>query len=215
MADSTLSSPETISRLGISSCWAQATVIVSPGDDLDPRPLEIPQAGLALRGAVDGADLEVVLHDVPEHIRRPGDAGKAHHGQLLRHTLGQPDGPQDVVNRGHDVAHRNVLAVGPDGLCRAAPGDHGVNVVVQMLQHGVEPVLQVPHVDQQLHVAALGGDVCHQMEHPLVGRNAQKPQLLHGILLSLRPASRNPQVHYKGRLFKKQVVKSKKCFHLH
>ena len=67
----------------------------------------------------------------------------------------------------------------PDGFGGAAPGNDGVNVVVPVFQDGTKAVLQVAHVDDKLHVAALGSNIGHQVVHPLIGRDAQQTQLLH------------------------------------
>ena len=148
-------------------------------NDLNALVPELTQTGLAFGAAADGAHLEIVLHNVPEHIRGLGDAGKAHHRQLVGHALSQPDGAQNVIDRGDDVAGRDVRAVRPDGFGGAAPGNDGVNVVVPVFQDGTKAVLQVAHVDDKLHVAALGSNIGHQVVHPLIGRDAQQTQLLH------------------------------------
>ena len=148
-------------------------------DDLNALVPELAQTGLALGAAADGAHLEIVLHNVPKHIRGLGDAGKAHYRQLVGHALSQTDGAQNVIDRGDDVAGRDVGAVSPDGLGGAAPGNDGVNVVVPVFQDGTKAILQVAHVDDKLHVAALGSNIGHQVVHSLIGRDAQQTQLLH------------------------------------
>ena len=74
------------------------------------------------------------------------------------------------------------IHVPAERIRRAAAGDHRVNAAA-VIERRFQSVVEIAGLDDELHIAALRGNVRHEVVHPFVGGDAEKAQLFHSRAL--------------------------------
>ena len=134
--------------------------------------LEPPQRGLHGVGGDVGVDVHVVIHQLAEHLGAVGNIGGGDDGDFAVQAVCQLQRAENVVHGELDFNNRKrqVLA---QHAGRAAAGDHGVIVAVEIALRDLQALFAVADEQGQVHLRVFLSETCHQGFHALIRRDAQ------------------------------------------
>ena len=122
--------------------------------------------------AVNGYDVDGILHEFAENARVRRDIRKADDRQMRRIIFRHLDGSQNIVDgdphfnygkRGRFLQH----------LGCASAGDQHVIIALHAAQRELYALFKVADIDGQIDVRPLGGKLFHDDFHPAVGSDAK------------------------------------------
>ena len=133
------------------------------------------QRGLYLLRRVDGENINIVIHQLAEHLGIAsnvvvGDHGSPSHRRIR--LIRQFQCAKKVVHGNLDLDHRQGELL-TQHLGRAAPGDHHIVIPAKIALCDLHALFQVSYMQRQVHLRKFFGHPRHHRRDPLIGRDPQ------------------------------------------